>query len=191
MHLRSGQPAPDFDVRDIFEQPVRLRDCSGRRLLLSFYRFASCPFCNLRVHRLLQRHSELHALGLRLVGVFQSRPELVRKHVGKQDAPFPIVADPGGALYQAYGVDSSKAGMARALLRMPDAALAMSKGFLPRDVDTALDLMPADFLIDEDGVLRVAYYGRDPGDHLPFDRVMSFATAARKPSRAECPRAST
>jgi peroxiredoxin len=188
--LLPGQPAPDFDVLDIFEQPVRLRAYAGRRLLLSFYRFASCPFCNLRVHRLLQCHSELHSLGLQLVGVFRSRPELVRKHVGKQDAPFPIIADPAGGLYAAYGVASSKAGMVRSLLRMPDGALALAKGFAPRDIDTALDLMPADFLIDEEATIRVTYYGRDAGDHLPLDRVMSFAAAAGAPSNAGSPRVS-
>lgn len=190
MFLRPNQPAPDFDVLDIFEQPVRLRAYAGRRLLLSFYRFASCPFCNLRVHRLLQRQPELHALGLQLVGVFRSRPELVRKHVGKQEAPFPIIADPGGGLYEAYGVASSKAGMLRSLLRVPDGALAMAKGFVPRDIDTALDLMPADFLIDEGATIRVAYYGRDPGDHLALDRVTSFAAAAGAPANAGSPRVS-
>lgn len=172
MRLEPGHPAPTFDTRDVFDQPVRLADYAGERLMLSFYRFASCPFCNLRVHRLLTAD-----VGLKLVGVFRSSGDRVREHVGKQDAPFPLVADPGGALYDAYGVTSSKIGMVRSLLRVPDGLLAMSKGFLPRDIDTALDLMPADFLIDEEGIVRVAYYGRDPGDHLPLDRVRAFATA--------------
>jgi hypothetical protein len=35
--------------------------------------------------------------------------------------------------------------------------------------------MPADFLIDREGIIQVAYYGKDEGDHLPFDTVKSFS----------------
>ncbi len=50
--------APEFAVADVFGVPVRLADYRGQRLLLSFYRYASCPLCNLRVHELLQHHAE-------------------------------------------------------------------------------------------------------------------------------------
>lgn len=33
--------------------------------------------------------------------------------------------------------------------------------------------LPADFLVDEQGVIRQAYYGEDIGDHLPFEAVRS------------------
>jgi len=55
MRLQAGQPAPDFLRPDIGGKTIRLGDYRGRYLLLSFYRYASCPFCNLRVHELLQR----------------------------------------------------------------------------------------------------------------------------------------
>ena len=40
--------------------------------------------------------------------------------------------------------------------------------------DSALSRMPADFLIDAAGTIRVAYYGKDMGDHLSFDAVEAF-----------------
>lgn len=56
--LVSAMVAPEFAVADVFGVPVRLADYRGQRLLLSFYRYASCPLCNLRVHELLQHHAE-------------------------------------------------------------------------------------------------------------------------------------
>jgi peroxiredoxin Q/BCP len=35
--------------------------------------------------------------------------------------------------------------------------------------------MPADFLVDRDGIIQVAHYGGDEGEHLPFDSVKEFS----------------
>ena len=31
----------------------------GKKTLLTFYRFATCPFCNLRIHEIINRYEEL------------------------------------------------------------------------------------------------------------------------------------
>lgn len=49
------------------------------------------------------------------------------------------------------------------------------KGYMPHRMDGGLTVMPADFLIDENGVIQTAYYGKDAGDHLPFSRIKAFA----------------
>jgi hypothetical protein len=36
-------------------------------------------------------------------------------------------------------------------------------------------LFDGDFLIDRNGIIQVAYYGNDEGDHLPFDKVKEFS----------------
>ena len=35
--------------------------------------------------------------------------------------------------------------------------------------------MPADFLIDENGIIQAAYYGDDEDDHIPLHLVKQFA----------------
>ena len=35
--------------------------------------------------------------------------------------------------------------------------------------------MPADFLVNEHGVIQAAYYGQDEGDHLPLEKVKCFS----------------
>jgi len=35
--------------------------------------------------------------------------------------------------------------------------------------------MPTDFLVDERGIIQVAHYGKDEGDHLSFEQIKAFA----------------
>jgi hypothetical protein len=41
--------------------------------MLSFYRYAACPLCNLRVHHLIQRHASFVERNLHLAGQFSIR----------------------------------------------------------------------------------------------------------------------
>jgi hypothetical protein len=85
-----------------------------------------------------------------------------------------MVADPDNTAHRRYGIETSFLGKLKAMmLRMP----AMLRGM--RMVGMAGmatgSLLPADFLIDEQGRLQEAYYGRDAGDHIPMERVELFA----------------
>ena len=35
--------------------------------------------------------------------------------------------------------------------------------------------MPADFLIDRNGIIQEAYYAKDEGDHLDFETIREFS----------------
>jgi thioredoxin-dependent peroxiredoxin len=107
MRLKKGQQATSFQVLDIFDEPINLQDYKGKKLLLSFYRYAACPLCNLRVHSLIQKYPEFQSQGLYLMAFFESSKESIARYVGKQDAPFPIIADPERSVYKEYGIESS------------------------------------------------------------------------------------
>jgi thioredoxin-dependent peroxiredoxin len=171
MRLQAGQTAPAFLRPDINGAMLRLKDYRGRYLLLSFYRYASCPFCNLRVHELMQHQAEFDQ---------QSAREGILDHVGKQRPPFPIIPDPGHSIYRRYGVESSLRGFLLGLtLRMGKALQAMAKGFLPGRMEGSITLLPADFLIGPDGSILVAYYGKDISDHLPIEVILQRLGAQR------------
>lgn len=174
--LRAGDTAPAFSSDAIGHERVRLDDYRGRHVLLSFYRYASCPLCNLRVHDLAQRHADWHARGLDMLAVFQSPADTMRKHVGVQKPPFPLLPDPEQRLYALYGVGHNWAGFVAAwLTRLPDIARSVvGNGFLPGSVEGGIHRVPADFLIGPGGVIAEAYYGRDIGDHLPRARIEDY-----------------
>lgn len=176
--LQEGRTAPELNVKDIFGNPISLDSYGGKQVLLSFYRFASCPFCNLRVHELTQKHAELQAQGLELIAVFHSPSENIRKYVGGKSTPFPIIADPNEALYERYGIERSRFGMVRAMVtRMGKLGEAMRLGFTPGTIDIDALHMPADFVIGDNRTLLKTYYGKDSADSLSIDEIEAFLKA--------------
>ncbi|MEW6590947.1 MAG: peroxiredoxin-like family protein [Pseudomonadota bacterium] len=161
--------AMDGSVFDLFS----LR---GRPYMLSFFRFASCPFCNLRMHELVSRFGELGER-FTVVAVFDSPLDNLREHAERHHAPFPVLADERGIYYRQYGIERSVAGVMKGMiLRMPTLLHALfGKGYVPLKIKGSMTTMPADFLVDERGVIQLAHYGKDEGDHLPFEAIKQFA----------------
>jgi peroxiredoxin len=169
--MQPGQSAKNFTIEDIAGTTVSLTDYRDKHLMLSFYRYASCPLCNLRVQHLIQQYPSYSQKGLQMIAVFQSPQASIRKYVGKQDIPFPVIADPERILYQEYGVESSWIGFIKGSLRLSALTSAATKGYLPGKMEGQKSIIPADFLICPDLTIQVAYYGKDIGDHLPIQKI--------------------
>ncbi|MEP7287547.1 MAG: redoxin domain-containing protein [Chloroflexota bacterium] len=178
MKLAAGTLAPAFETEDIFGQPVVLHAAMQNPVLLSFYRNGACALCNLQVHKLIQKYPAYHAQGLNIIAVFESPSESVLQYVGKQDAPFPIIADPDAHLYELFGVETSEA-KAMANLNNPKQAQHVQEaeaiGYkLTREEGSNFYRMPADFLICPDLTIQSAFYSDVVGDHLAFDEIEAF-----------------
>lgn len=175
MQLQAGMPAPIFRAVDLFDKPVDIAAYRGKPLLLSFYRNAACALCNLRVHRLIERYADLSRAGLEMVAVFESPAASMLQYVGKQDAPFSLVADPEAELYTLYGVESSEEKVAATMAMAATQHVigeAAALGFvLTQQPGSNFERMPADFLIGSDGMILEAHYAGYVWDHLPFDRI--------------------
>lgn len=167
--------APNFVLKDIEGNLINLRSYQGKKVLLSFFRYASCPFCNLRVHELIQRYPHFQSAGLSIITVFESPLSQIRRYVGRQKPPFPIIADPQRRLYQQYGVQSSwwaYLKSARRLNRLLDAIF--NKGYHLGRMDGDKAIVPADFLLNPGMTLHTVFYGSDISDHLPLEIVEAF-----------------
>jgi thioredoxin-dependent peroxiredoxin len=173
MRLVPGQPAVPFTAETIDGTTISLAQFSGRALLLMFFRYASCPMCNLRLHDLVRHYAPLEERGLQAVAVFHSSASSIRAHAGARRYPFPLVADPEFRVYRAYQVERSwpRLLMSMALPRFyVDWVRSMAHGFWG-GVAWEMAKMPADFLIDPAGRIAIAHYGRDIGDHLQIARI--------------------
>lgn len=147
----------------------------GKPVMLSFFRFASCPFCNMRVHELVKRYDEF-GNDFTIIAIFDSPLDNLIKHTAGHKAPFAILADESNKYYQEYSIERSFLGVLKGMFfRMPLLLKGMFKGYVPLVFKGNLMTMPADFLIDRDGVIQTAYYGTDEGDHLPFDLAKKFS----------------
>jgi thioredoxin-dependent peroxiredoxin len=173
MRLKPGDQAIPFSVETLEGQTLSLEQFAGKPLLLMFYRYASCPMCNLRLRDFAQHFPRLHERGLEVVAFFHSPARSIRTNAGKRHYPFHLVADPGFKVYRSYGVETS---WLRFLLSMAlpsfyvDWVRAMRYGIWG-GVDWQMGKMPADFLIGPDGRILKAHYGREMGDHLPVAEV--------------------
>lgn len=106
--ITDGEHARAFWTMDITGNVVDLSEFAGRHILVSFFRFASCPFCNLRVHGMIERYPAYHDAGMAMIAVFESPRETMLRYVaGRMDAPFPLIADPEDHLYRLYGLETS------------------------------------------------------------------------------------
>lgn len=185
--IAEGARARPFRTTDIAGQVVDLAGYPGRHVLLSFFRFASCPFCNLRVHGMIERYPAYRDAGTEMIAVFESPRETMLQYVaGRMDAPVPLIPDPAGQLYRLYGLEKSWAKFAMSWLNprtfvksSRDAyAAGFGKGFWPGKIDAAPHRMPADFLFAPDLTVRAAWYGTYPGDHLPFEAIERLLPSA-------------
>lgn len=171
MRLTQGQLAPTFATTDLYNAAISSHDLKGKKVLLSFYRYASCPFCNLRFHSLSKKQQEWRDKGLELVAVFQSPTSSILEYAGKDYSPVRIIPNPSRDLYRLYGVEGSWKGFLTGSMQLGTLGKALKEGFLPGKVEGDMNMIPADFVIDEQGKILIAYYGKDISDHLEISEI--------------------
>jgi len=112
-HLQTGDKAPDFEGIDQNEQPVRLSDYKGQKLILFFYPKDNTPGCTAAACNLRDHYQELKDKGFALLGV---SPDSAKKHQGfiaKYEFPFKLLADTDKKVMESYGVWGMKKFMGR------------------------------------------------------------------------------
>jgi peroxiredoxin Q/BCP len=172
--LKIGDTAPEFTARTASGQAVSLRDHRGKAVWLSFLRFASCPFCSVRMYEMRDQQAALTSDKLQILAVFQSPGDKLNASKSAAAAWYPLLADPEQRLYGLYGVEASLKAMAK-LANLPALARAATSGLLNTTApDGPVGRIPADFLIDPSGRIADCFYGDAAAEHIPLDRVKRF-----------------
>ncbi|MGY8763193.1 MAG: peroxiredoxin family protein [Fidelibacterota bacterium] len=171
MRLRQGEQAPNFDRMDYANQTQSIEKYRGKKLLISFFRYASCPLCNLQVHKLINHYTSWKNMNFEILAIFESTPESIKEYVGQQDAPFPIIPDPDLTLYKLFKLESNWLKFVPAAIPF---LISIAHGFYPGKTEGDRSIVPANFLIDEKGKIQKAYYGKHIGDHLSMKQINQF-----------------
>ena len=175
--LHSGDDAPSISLPAIDGTTFDLSEHRGKRVILTFFRFDSCPFCNIRIHHLTQRWNEFPTDTV-MVGIFDANIEALKRRIHKKhNVPFTIVADETYETYEQNGVQKSLLRVMLAPLRRPLTMLqAIIRGYIPLTLSMKkMSTIPVDILIDEHGKVVNAHYCKDTVDHLPIDTMIRFA----------------
>jgi peroxiredoxin len=179
--LKRGDTAPGFTLSALDGSMMSLGSLRGRRTLLAFHRHAGCPFCNLRVHQLIQAYPRLQTAGVRVVAVFGSTVEGLRERVGKQKPPFPILADPDDAIHTLYGTNRSLFGLLDPRA-MPKWLEGYRLGIKHGSTDGEATRMPADFLIGTDLRIEAALYGANAAEHIGIADLEQWGLEGKVPA---------
>ena len=177
--LSSGDKAPQFTLPAIDGSTFNMADMKGKRVILTFFRFSTCPLCNMRIRRIVQRWNEFSKDAV-MVAVFDAKVGELQKRMKKHDAPFVVVADETYEQFNKNGVKKSFFKFMWGALRSPLTLLqATLRGYVPLTLSISkLSTIPVDILIDEDGKVVEAHYCKDTADHLSLDRMIAFSNGA-------------
>ncbi len=179
MRLDPPVIAPAFEVDGVRGEPVSLARFANQRVWLVLSRYAACPFCSLRLDRLIQQWKAIAETGVQLVVVFPSPVDRIEKYVMRYEPPFIVAADPEERIFGLYGSETSWFGELRTAVNVPKAIGALVHApNNPFAVDGPIHRMPAEFLIDASGRLVRAHYGRTLDDGFPIDEVIRWATGS-------------
>ena len=102
--LKVGDKAPEFQVLNQNENPVKSSELKGRAYILFFYPRASTPGCTAEACSLNDKFSELRKSGFEIFGVSEDTPAKQMKFKEKYGFTYDLLADTEHQLIDAYGV---------------------------------------------------------------------------------------
>jgi peroxiredoxin Q/BCP len=103
-----GDTAPDFETVNDQDEPVKLSDFRGKRVVLYFYPKDDTTGCTAQACGFRDHYSEIEAQDAVVLGV---SPDSVRSHQRfktKHSLPFPLLVDSDHRIAEAYGVWQEK-----------------------------------------------------------------------------------
>lgn len=182
INIELNHPAPIFIREDIFDRRIDLSAYRGKKVLLAFFRHAACPFCNVRVFRLQKQAEKLKEQGLEMIFFFESTKEnLLKNSFHPKVSPIPLIADPDKVLYLQYGVPEDKFGATLKNLpaMLPKMIEAKLNGvpFGSKQGSESIYTLPAEFLIDEKGIIKKLHYAKSLTDRMAIGEIERFAVS--------------
>ena len=175
MKLKPGHTIDELTLPSIDGSQFDIKTLNKKRALVTFYRFASCPFCNLRINEIVKRYDELGS-EFEMVAIFDSPLDNLKKQTKRHRAPFWILADENYHYFNKFSVEKSFLKFIKGtIIRFHRLILASFKGYIPFTFKGSVSTVPVDILIEKNGTISKVYYGKDTSDHLPFEKIKSFS----------------
>jgi peroxiredoxin Q/BCP len=140
---KEGTLAPNFTANDADGETVRLKDLRGEKVVLYFYPKDDTPGCTKEACSFRDAFTDFKKRGIKVFGVSPDSEASHQKFTAKYKLPFTLLADPGHAIADAYGVYGEKKFMGR----------------------TYLGVKRITFLIDEKGKIKKVFEKVKPEAH--------------------------
>lgn len=174
--LNIGDKAPYFETIDTNGDTIKLSNYKGKKVLIAFFRYAGCPVCNFRVHDLIENYDSIRSKGYQIVVIYESDNVTLKEYLFETPVPFTVIGNPKLNLYKEYRVEKSFWKMlGSAFKKQPKEAMKKGNKLFSKKHkrDGNLTRLPADFIVDENGILKAVHYGTNIGDHLPITEILN------------------
>lgn len=151
--LKEGESAPDFTLPDALGRPVSLSDLLKQGpVVVTFYRGAWCPYCDLELRAYQQALPQLQELGASMVAISPQMPDQSLSLAEKNALAFAVLSDVGNQVAREYGLVFRVDEAVRAAYQQIGADLPAYNG------DSSWELpIPGTFLIDQSGTVSLAF----------------------------------
>jgi thioredoxin-dependent peroxiredoxin len=106
--VEEGKPAPDFELASDTGEHVRLSALQGKPVVLYFYPKDDTPGCTRQACDIRDAWGEFERAGAVVLGVSPDDEASHAKFKAKYGLPFPLLADEGHKVSEAYGVWKQK-----------------------------------------------------------------------------------
>jgi len=102
--IEPGDKAPDFELPDQDGRTVKLSDFRGQPVVVYFYPKADTPGCTTQACGVRDHHADYSKVNAAVLGISPDPVAKVKKFHEKFDLNFPLLADEGHPVAEAYGV---------------------------------------------------------------------------------------
>tara|TARA_X000001036_G_scaffold32521_1_gene26612 strand:- start:3429 stop:3968 length:540 start_codon:yes stop_codon:yes gene_type:complete len=177
MRIKKGDTIEEISLPAIDGSIFDLQSVKGQKLMISFYRYSSCPFCHLRINETLN-NTDNFGDNFQSIAIFNCTLDSLKKASTKHDSSIFILADENRFYFDKYSIEKSSLGVLIGSLvgffRFMKAIFV--KGFNPlTSISGAFTGLPVDVLIDESGVVIDVKYGKTTIDHIPMSDIITFS----------------
>ena len=111
-----GQAAPDFELLNQDNQPVRLSDFRGKKVVLFAYPKAGTPGCTTHACGFREQFPKLTAANVVVLGISADTPEDQLKWKQEEKLPYDLLSDPNHAVLEVWGAWGEKVNYGRKYL---------------------------------------------------------------------------
>jgi len=170
-----GDTVPDFTLSDMRGRSLRLSVTLAQGpVVLTFYRGAWCPYCNLELRAYQQRLPRFSDLGASVIAVSPQTPEASVSMVERNPLDFDVLSDSSSRVARAYGL----------AFPFPEdlKAMYLRRGIQLQDFNGTDDWtvpIPATFVVAGDGRVVLSHVDPDYRNRLDPEHVLAALARLR------------
>ena len=167
--LKAGSSVQDFILMDAHGKCVRLQELlRAGPVVISFYRGGWCPYCNIELRGLQRVLPAMKVLGASLLAISPQLPDNSLLTEVKNCLSFPVLSDVGNVVAKRFGI----------VYKLPVDLLSTYESFnhglaeMNGEDGAEEQPVPATFVVDGTGVVRLAYVDEDYTKRLDPDTIL-------------------